>query len=93
VGPAGKESVCKAGDVGDLDLIPGLGRFPGAGHGNTLQYSCLENIMDKGTWQAIVNGVSKSQTQWQKLSTHACTFVHVLDVVPISMLICLINLP
>ena len=49
--------------------------------------------MDKGTWQAIVNGVSKSQTQWQQLSTHARTFVHVLDVVPVSMLICLINLP
>ena len=63
VGPMGEESVCKAGDAGDLDLIPGLGRFPGGGHGNTLQYSCLENIMDKGTWQAIVNGVAKSQTR------------------------------
>ena len=43
-----------AGDVRDVGLIPGLGRFPGGGHGNPLQYFCLENPMDRGTWKAIV---------------------------------------
>ena len=47
-GPDGKESVCRAGDLG---LIPGLRRSPGEGHGNPLQYSCLENPMDRGAWQ------------------------------------------
>ena len=40
---------------GDLGLIPGLGRYPGGGHGNPLQYSCLENPMDRGAWQAVVH--------------------------------------
>ena len=56
----GKESACH---VGDLGLIPGLGRSPGGGHGNPLQYSCLENPMDIGTWWATVYGVTKSQSQ------------------------------
>ena len=47
----GKESACKAGDTGDMGLIPGLGRFPGGGHGNPFQYSCLVNPMDRGAWQ------------------------------------------
>ena len=51
-----KESTCK---VGDLDLIPGSGRSPGGGHGNPLQYSRLENPMDRGAWKAIVHGVHK----------------------------------
>ena len=46
----------------DLDLIPGLGRSPGGEHGNPLQYSCLENPMDRGAWWATVHGVAKSQT-------------------------------
>ena len=46
-GSDGKESACK---VGDLVSIPGLGRFPGGGYGNPLQYSCLENLMDGGAW-------------------------------------------
>ena len=58
-GSAGKESTC---NVGDLGLIPGLGRSPGGGHGNPLQYSCLENPMDRGAWRATVQGVTKSQT-------------------------------
>ena len=57
---AGKESACNAGDRG---LIPGLGRSPGEGNGNPLQYSCLENPMDRGAWQASVHGLPKSQTQ------------------------------
>ena len=48
---------------GDLGLIPGLGRYPGGGHGNPLQYSCLENPMDRGAWQATVHVVTKNQTQ------------------------------
>ena len=57
-----KESVCNAGDLEDSGLIPGLGRYPGRGHGNPLQYSCLENPMDRGAWPATVNGVTKSRT-------------------------------
>ena len=56
-GSDGKESACSKGD---LDLIPGLGRSPGGGNGNPLQYSCLENPMDRGAWQATVYGVAKS---------------------------------
>ena len=52
-----------AGDVRNTVLIPGLGRSPGGGHGNTVQYSCLENPMDRGAWWAIVHRVTKSQTQ------------------------------
>ena len=48
-----------AGALGDLDLIPGLGRFPGEGQGNPLQYSSLENPMDRGAWRAAIHGVSK----------------------------------
>ena len=48
--------------AGDLGSIPGLGRTPGKGNGNPLQYSCLENPMDSGTWRATVHGVTKSQT-------------------------------
>ena len=58
-GSDSKESACSAGGPG---LIPGLGRFPGEGNGNPLQYSCLENPMDRGAWQAAVHGVAKSQT-------------------------------
>ena len=54
-----KESVCNAED---LSLIPRLGRSPGEGNGNPLQYSCLENPMDRGAWWAIVQGVAKSRT-------------------------------
>ena len=59
-GSESKESTCNAGDLGS---IPGLGRSPGVGHGNPLQYSCLENHMDRGAWQATVHGVTKSQTR------------------------------
>ena len=52
----GKESACNAGDPGS---IPGSGRPPGEGNGNPLQYSCLENHMDRGAWQATVRGVAR----------------------------------
>ena len=49
-------------NAGDMSLIPGLGRSPGEGNGNPLQYSCLGNPMDRGAWWATVHGVGKSQT-------------------------------
>ena len=51
-----------AGDIKDAGSIPGSGRSPGGGHGNPLQYSCLENLMERGAWWATVHGVIKSQT-------------------------------
>ena len=63
-----KESASNARDLGS---IPELGRFPGEGNGNPLQYSCLENPMDGRAWQATVHGVTKSQT---RLSDFTLTF-------------------
>ena len=64
-GSDGKVSACSAGDLG---LIPGSGRSPGEGNGNPLQYSCLENSMDRGAWYATVHGVAKSRTRLISLS-------------------------
>ena len=58
--PNGKESPCSAGDAGDLSLVPGSGNSPEVGSGNPLQYSCLENSMDRGAWWATVHRVPKS---------------------------------
>ena len=55
-----KESACNAGDQG---VIPGSGRSPGEENGTPLQYSCLQNLMDRGAWRATVHGVAKSRTQ------------------------------
>ena len=61
-GSNGKESACNAGDLGS---IPGLGRSPGEGNSNPLQYSCLEkNSMNRGAWQAKVHGAAKSRHDW-----------------------------
>ena len=57
-----KDPPASGEDTRDVSLIPGSGRCPGGGNGNPLQYSCLENSMDRGAWQAIVRGVSKSPT-------------------------------
>ena len=64
-----KNLTANAGNVRDGGSIPGLGRSPGGGHGNALQYSCLENPTDRGVWQATVPGVAKSQT---RRNTHTC---------------------
>ena len=61
-GSDGKEFACNAGDLG---LIPESGKLPGEENSNPLQYSCLENSMDRGAWRATVHGVAKS---WTRLS-------------------------
>ena len=58
-----KNPAASAGDVRDVDSIPGSGRFLGGGHGNLLQFSCLENLMDRGAWQPVVHRVTKSWTE------------------------------
>ena len=63
--PGGSDGKASVSNAGDLGSIPGLGRSPGEGNGNPLQGSCLENPMDRGTWQATVHGVAKS---WARLS-------------------------
>ena len=60
-----------SGDVRDVGSTPGLGRSPGGGHDNPLQYSCLENPMDRGAWRALVHRVTKSKTQLKQPSMHA----------------------
>ena len=63
-----KNPSTRVGDIRDVSSIPGSGRSPGGGHGNPLQYSCLEKPMDRGAWQATVHGVTQSQTQLKRLS-------------------------
>ena len=55
-----KNPPANAGDIRVMGSVPGSGRSPGGGHGNPLQYSCLENLMDRGAWRATVHGVAKS---------------------------------
>ena len=64
---SGKESTCQAGDSG---LIPGSGRSPGEGNGNTLQYSCLGSPMDRGAWRATVHGGHKESDTDEQLNAH-----------------------
>ena len=59
----GSEVKASTSNAGDLGSIPGLGRSPGEGNGNPLQYSCLENPMDEGAWWATVHGVAKRRTR------------------------------
>ena len=61
----------KAGDTRDSGSVLGSGRFPGGGHGNPLQYSSLENPLDRGAWPTVVHGVAQSGTWPKSLSTHA----------------------
>ena len=63
--PGGSDGKASAYNAGDPGSIPGSGRSPGEGNGNLLQYSCLENPMDRGAWWAAVHGVAKS---WTRLS-------------------------
>ena len=65
-----KKLPANAGDIRDMGSTLGLGRSPGGGHRNLLQYSCLENLMDRGAWQATVYRVEKSLLQLKRLTTH-----------------------
>ena len=67
---SGQEPVCHAGGIRDAGSIPGSGRSPGEGHGNPLQYSCLENPMGRGAWWATVHGVTKESDTTEEI---ACT--------------------
>ena len=80
-----KNPPANAGDIKDVGSIPGLGRFPDGGHGNPLQYPCLENPMDRGAWRATVHRVTNSYTwlkclsmhkkrRWLNFRTNRCTF-------------------
>ena len=72
-----KNPTASAGDIRDAGSIPGPGRSPGGGHGNLLQCSCLENLMDRGAWCATtVHRVTKSQTQLKQLSMHVCVYIY-----------------
>ena len=67
-----KNLPANAGAAGDTGLIPGSGRSPGEGNGNSLQYFCLENPMDSGAWRATVHGVSKELDMMERPSKHTC---------------------
>ena len=66
-----KNPPANAGDVKDMDSIPGSGRSPGEGNGSPPQYSYLENPVDRGAWSATVHGVAKSQTRLKQLNTQS----------------------
>ena len=66
-----KNPPANARDIRDMGSIPRLGRSPEGGYGNPLQYSCLENPMDRGAWWVMIHGVTKSQTQLKQPSMHA----------------------
>ena len=66
-----KKPPVNAGDVREVGSIPGSGRSRGGGHGNPLQYSCLENPMDRGAWWATVHRVEKNRTRLKQLGMHA----------------------
>ena len=68
-----KNLTANAADLQEVDSIPGSGRSPGERNGNLLQYSCLGNPMDRGTWWATVFGAAKS---WTRLNTHTHTYTH-----------------
>ena len=83
-GSVGQESTHSAGDAGEMGLIPGMGRSPGGRHGNPLQYSCLENPMDRGDWWAIVYRVKESDmTEWLTLHFFTVPFSSVAQSCPI----------
>ena len=71
-----KNLPANVGDIRDSGLIPGLGISPGGGHGDPLQYSCLENPLDRGALRATVHRVAKSQTRLKQLNTHTHTHTH-----------------
>ena len=81
---AEKNPPANAGNVRDMGSIPGLGRCPGGGHGNPLQYSCLENPMEKGAWQDTVHRVTKSRTRLKRFSSSSSSSI-IAHQAPLSM--------
>ena len=82
-GTSGKELLpTNAGDIRDVGSIPWSGRSPEGGHGNPLQYSCLENSMDRGAWWVIAHRVTKSwsQLKWRHTYTHTHTHTHTRNI-------------
>ena len=79
---SGKESACQCRKRRRFGFNPWVGRSSGEGNGNPLQYSCLENPIDRGTWQAIVHRIKKSWTRLKQLSTHTMTIRS--PVIPVS---------
>ena len=73
-----KNPPADAGDIRDMGLIPGLGRSPGGGHGNPLQYFFLENLMDRGAWRATVHRVAQSDRTEATQHALGATIVHLL---------------
>ena len=74
-----KNPPANAGDIRDTGSIPGSGRSPGEGNGNPLQYSCLENPMDRGAWWATAYNVVESWTRLKRFSTHTHIYVLILS--------------
>ena len=81
-----KNLPANSGDVRDMSSIPGLGRFPGGGNGNSLQYSCSENPMDRDAWRAMVFRVRKSWTQLKQFRIHA-ELINNVVLVPFVVLV------
>ena len=80
--PSGSDCKESTLNVEDLGSIPGLGRSPGEGNSNLLQYSCLESSMDGGASQAIVHGIAKNWTQLEQLHWWTCVMEHFFEYLP-----------
>ena len=78
-GTNSKESACNVGDIRNVDSIPGSRRSPGGGHGNPLQYSCLEKLTNRWAWWSTVHRVTKSLTRLKQLNTHTHTNTHLMN--------------
>ena len=79
--PSGKESNCQCRHARKMGSIPGLGRSPGVGNGNPLQYSCLGNPLDREDWRATAQGFAKSQTQLRTRTMAECRELFLLNFV------------
>ena len=90
---SGKEFAYNGGDTGDLGSIPGSGRSPGGGHGNPLQYSCLENPTGREAWWATAHRATKNWTCLKQLSTHTLSSIASLIVNPSTSSLTLLLLP
>ena len=83
-----KNPLANAGDIRDAGFIPGSGRSPAGGHGNSLQYYCLENPMDRGAWRATVHEVAKSHTRLSDSTTGPQTCCKRIRILTSSLVIC-----